>query len=95
MAGGIVVLSWLTVLAQESRHPDSAIRTPLHAFWWAIVTMFTVGYGDTYPHTVVGKVAATLLMFSGHRTVRLGHRLVGVPVRGDQHRERGRNSGIG
>lgn len=65
VTGGIVVLSTLTVFAQESQHPDSPIQTPFQALWWAIVTMFTVGYGDTYPHTVVGKVAATVLMFSG------------------------------
>jgi voltage-gated potassium channel len=65
VAGGIVVLSWLVVWAQESQHPDSAIQTPFDALWWAIVTMFTVGYGDTYPHTIVGKVSATLLMFAG------------------------------
>jgi voltage-gated potassium channel len=65
VAGGVVVLSWLVVWAQESQHPDSAIKTPLDALWWAIVTMFTVGYGDTYPHTIVGKVSATVLMFAG------------------------------
>ena len=65
VAGGVVVLSWLTVWAQESTHPDSAIHTPFDALWWAVVTMFTVGYGDTYPHTIVGKVAATVLMFAG------------------------------
>ncbi len=65
MTGGIVVLATLTVFAQESQHPDSHIQTPFDALWWAIVTMFTVGYGDTYPHTIVGKVAATVLMFAG------------------------------
>lgn len=65
VAGGVVVLAWLTVWAQESTHPDSAIHTPFDALWWAIVTMFTVGYGDMYPHTVVGKVSATFLMFAG------------------------------
>ena len=59
------MLAWLVVFAQESQHPDSAIQTPLDALWWAIVTMFTVGYGDTYPHTIVGKAAATVLMFAG------------------------------
>jgi len=65
VAGGVVVLAWLTVWAQESTHLDSPIHTPFDALWWAVVTMFTVGYGDTYPHTVVGKVAATVLMFAG------------------------------
>ncbi len=63
--GGIVVLAWLTVWAQERTHSGSAIHTPFDAPWWAVVTMFTVGYGHTYPHTVVGKVAATVLVFAG------------------------------
>jgi voltage-gated potassium channel len=35
------------------------------AFWWAIVTVTTVGYGDVYPITVEGKVIAALLMIVG------------------------------
>jgi len=65
VTGGIVVLSGLTVYAQETQHPGSPIHTPFDALWWAVVTMFTVGYGDTYPHTAGGKVAATVLMFAG------------------------------
>ena len=35
------------------------------AVWWAIVTTTTVGYGDFYPKTIVGKFAAAILMFLG------------------------------
>lgn len=30
--------------------------------WWAFVTAFTVGYGDTVPHTTAGRVLGILLM---------------------------------
>lgn len=34
----------------------------LTSVWWAIVTGFTVGYGDSVPHTVGGMVTGVLLM---------------------------------
>ena len=34
-------------------------------FWWAMVTMTTVGYGDCYPLSGVGKVFAVVAMLSG------------------------------
>ena len=62
---GVVFLAGLTVWSAENAHADSTIKSGWDALWWAIVTMFTVGYGETYPHTAVGKVSAVVLMVAG------------------------------
>jgi voltage-gated potassium channel len=36
-----------------------------HCFWWAIVTLTTVGYGDTYPITVGGRIFTSLVLLAG------------------------------
>ena len=33
--------------------------------WWAVVTVTTLGYGDMYPKTAIGKVLGTFCVFSG------------------------------
>lgn len=64
-AAAVVFLASLTVWAAENNHQGSSIHTPLDALWWSVVTMFTVGYGEMYPHTIAGKVFAIVLMVAG------------------------------
>jgi voltage-gated potassium channel len=44
---------------------NQAVSTPLDALWWGIVTLTTVGYGDVYPVTPEGRIAASVLMVLG------------------------------
>jgi voltage-gated potassium channel len=37
-----------------------------HSIYWAIVTLTTVGYGDIAPHTVLGRILASLVMITGY-----------------------------
>ncbi len=50
------VLLLAVLLLVEQREPDSAINSFGDAFWYSIVTLSTVGYGDLYPVTAVGRI---------------------------------------
>jgi voltage-gated potassium channel len=41
------------------------IKTAPDALWWAFTTMTTVGYGELYPITMIGRLAAAMLMTAG------------------------------
>jgi voltage-gated potassium channel len=64
---GLVVVTFasLLVLQFESSAPNGNIKTGGDALWWAIVTLCTVGYGDYYPVTTLGRITGAFVMFSG------------------------------
>ena len=53
------------VLILERGNSAAVISTYPEALWWALSTVTTVGYGDLYPVTNAGRVAALLLMLAG------------------------------
>jgi voltage-gated potassium channel len=60
----VMLLSSLAVFLAETG-TNSAFAQPLDAIWWGIVTMTTVGYGDSAPLTGEGRFAASVLMLLG------------------------------
>lgn len=56
----ILIASTLMYWAEGDAQPDKFGSIP-RTFWWAIVTMTTVGYGDVYPITPVGKFLSGLV----------------------------------
>ncbi len=55
------------------------IKTLFDAFWWSIVTVTTVGYGDVTPVTPEGKIVASFLMVIGISSIAI---LTGVVTTG-------------
>jgi len=61
----VMSVSSVLILQFESRSPDAKIVTGGDALWWAVVTITTVGYGDYYPVTALGRIVAVFVMVSG------------------------------
>jgi voltage-gated potassium channel len=65
LAGIVLSTASILILQEESRSPDANITTGGDALWWGIVTITTVGYGDFYPVTALGRITAVFVMFAG------------------------------
>jgi voltage-gated potassium channel len=54
----------LMYYAERDAQPEAFSSIPA-AMWWAIATLSTVGYGDVYPLTAVGKLLASVIALLG------------------------------
>lgn len=63
--GGITLLLGTGLVLVFERDAGGPIQSFGDALWWAMTTITTVGYGDTYPVTPGGRMIAVVLMAVG------------------------------
>lgn len=63
-AAQLYIAAMLLYFIEGETKPE-AFGSITRSLWWAIVTLTTVGYGDVYPETVLGRIAAGLVALAG------------------------------
>lgn len=64
-ASVIILVSSVLIYIMEANNPESRINTLFDAFYWSVVTIFTVGYGDFVPVTTEGRAVAMMIIVAG------------------------------
>ena len=63
LTAGLVIIGATVLYTVETNNPN--IDGFGDALWWGVVTVTTVGYGDIYPSSTVGRIVAGVLMIGG------------------------------
>lgn len=71
LAMALVYVSAIALYLIEGHRQPEAFGSIPRAIWWAIATLTTVGYGDVYPVTPLGRVAASAIALAGIGVVAL------------------------
>lgn len=61
----LMVMSSLLMYSAEHGAQPEVFKNAFSGLWWAVATLTTVGYGDVYPVTVMGRVLGIFIALSG------------------------------
>ena len=74
----LVISAAVMFYAEHEAQPEVFSSIPA-SMWWAVATLTTVGYGDVYPITVLGKIMASIIALLGIATMRFRLELSPLP----------------
>lgn len=60
----LIIASLLIYNAEHEAQPDK-FQNAFSGIWWAVATLTTVGYGDIYPITALGKILGAIIAILG------------------------------
>ncbi|ABX12901.1 ion transporter [Nitrosopumilus maritimus] len=60
----LIFASSLMYHAEKDAQPEIFSSIPA-SMWWGIITLTTIGYGDTYPITLMGKIVGSIVAILG------------------------------
>jgi len=73
----LVVVSSLMYFIENEAQPKAFSNIPM-AMWWGVVTLTTVGYGDVYPVTPIGKLLGAVIALLGIGMIALPTGILGA-----------------
>jgi len=65
IAGLMLLVSGFVMYSVENPVQPDKFPNVFESFWWAVATLTTVGYGDIYPITALGKIISSIVAFLG------------------------------
>ena len=61
----LILAASLSMYSIEHAAQPEAFENAFSGIWWSVSTVFTVGYGDLYPVTVMGRILGVIITFLG------------------------------
>jgi voltage-gated potassium channel len=87
----ILIISCVMMFYAEHEAQPEVFSTISNTLWWGVTTLTTVGYGDMYPVTLLGRIIATMLSMLGIGVFAIPSGLIGASFIDEMRQERESN----
>jgi voltage-gated potassium channel len=84
----ILIISCVMMFYAEHDAQPEVFSTISNTLWWGVTTLTTVGYGDMYPVTLLGRIIATMLSMLGIGVFAIPSGLIGASFIDEMRQER-------